>query len=151
MLCVCLLVLSVPSQIILHQEHEKEKERELILSVIDDGEERNRVDKLFGLERANARRAIKRLSRCVSFRRSASSSSVLCVVVSAEESPEEGASADLARALLWCPQDAREGAQGRRGPVRGGRYDAAAVRRHGRGAAGASRPVGDPCVEPTVD
>lgn len=29
----------VCAQIILHQEHEKEKERELILSVLDDGEE----------------------------------------------------------------------------------------------------------------
>ena len=31
--------LRVCAQIILHQEHEKEKERELILSVLDDGEE----------------------------------------------------------------------------------------------------------------
>ena len=36
--CQALLTLRL-AQMILHQEHEKEKERELILSVIDDGEE----------------------------------------------------------------------------------------------------------------
>ena len=47
----------------LHQEHEKEKERELIIVVIDDGAERTRIDRLFGAERAKARRAIKRLTK----------------------------------------------------------------------------------------
>eukprot|EP01052_Picozoa_sp_SAG31_P029740 SAG31_NODE_2983_length_4824_cov_319.300741_2_plen_394_part_00 len=47
----------------LHQEHEKEKERELIIGVIDDGTERTRIDRLFGAERAKARRAIKRLTK----------------------------------------------------------------------------------------
>lgn len=52
---------------LLEAEHTKEKERELILSVIpDDGEhagDRGRIERMFSLDRAKAQQKIKRLSR----------------------------------------------------------------------------------------